>query len=569
MRRRTRTTRTAAIAIAVGLVIAACGSGEEASAPAAPSTPGAAPSAPAPAAPARTTLEVNFFEEPPNLITIEGSTQGRKAIMQLLMLPLLETDETGAIVSRVLESWDFASDAQSITLRLNDGIEWSDGTPLTATDVVMTLTQLLDRNISAWGVRFGGVAGQDEFVDGTADTISGLVLVDDRTVRIDLAKPDVAWVANFAANGQNTPVLPAHILGDVPHGELKDHPYFAASGGFSVVSGPFELVEWRVNEYVEFVRNENYSLGTPHFERVFMKLLTTDVAAAQFQAGEIQFLFRIGPDDAGRIGELPGVELARLPGVAPELWSIMHDVGIDKRIRQAMLFALDREAICEQALQGYCSVPTTNIRLVGEAVSWAVPTTGVTEYTYDPDKARALIAEAVADGAWDPSTVLIFNDRPGLSYKDTAIQIAQGQMAAVGINWEIVNVDVATLISNIREEPAGTIDGFWVSGADFSVDPSAAQTYYECATARAGANLISYCHPELDALWATGRTQTVRAERQATYHDAFRFMNDEIASIYLYVLDTVYASDARLKGIKGHQNVTGLYWDIADWYWEE
>lgn len=566
MRRRTRTTRAAAIAIAVGLVIAACGSGEETTAPAAP---GAAPTAPAaPAAPPRTTLEVNFFEEPPNLITIEGSTQGRKAIMQLLMLPLLETDETGAIVSRVLDSWDFAPGAQSVTLRLNDGIEWSDGTPLTAADVVMTLTQLLDRNISAWGVRFGGVAGQDEFVDGTADAISGLVLIDDRTVRIDLAKPDVAWIANFAANGQNTPVLPAHILGEVPHGELKDHPYFAASGGFSVVSGPFGLVEWRVNEYVEFVRNENYSLGTPHFERVFMKLLTTDVAAAQFQAGEIQFLFRIGPDDAGRIADLPGVELARLPGVAPELWSIMHDVGIDKRIRQAMLFAIDREAICEQAMQGFCTTPTTNIRLVGEAVSWAVPTTGMTEYTYDPDKARALIAEAVADGAWDPSTVLIFNDRPGLSYKDTAIQIAQGQMAAVGINWEIVNVDVATLISNIREKPAGTIDGFWVSGADFSVDPSAAQTYYECATARAGANLISYCHPELDELWFAGRAATDRTARQAIYHDAFRFMNDEIGSIYLYVLDTVYASDARLKGIKGHQNVTGLFWDIADWYWE-
>lgn len=277
----------------------------------------------------------------------------------------------------------------------------------------------------------------------------------------------------------------------------------------------------------------------------------------------------IGPDDAGRIEGLPGVTLERGPGVAPELWSIMHDVGIDKRIRQAMLYALDREAICEQALQGFCSVPGSNIRLVGEAVSWAVPTTGVTEYTYDPDKARALIAEAVADGAWDPNRVLIFNDRPGIGYKDTAIQIAQGQMAAVGINWEIVNVDTATLVANIREEPPGTIDGFWVSGADFSVDPSSAQTYYECSTARTGANLISYCHPELDVLWASGREATDRSQRQAIYHDAFRFMNDEVASIYLYVLDTIYAFDSRLKGVKGHQNVTGLFWDIADWRWEE
>lgn len=567
MKKRIAVRRPAAVLLAVGLIIAACGSQEPTATPTTPTAPsGGGSTAPVVE---RTTLEVNFFEEPPNLITIEGSTQGRKAIMQLIGLPLVETDHTGAIVSRVLESWDFAADGQSVTLRLAGGIEWNDGVPLTATDVKMTLTQLLDRNISAWGVRFGGVVGQDAFVDGSADEISGLVLLDDRTLRVELVRPDVAWIANLAANMQNTPILPAHVLGDVPHDDLKDHPYWNAVGGFSVVAGPYQLVEWRQNEYVEFVRNDNYSLGTPHFERVFMKLLTTDVAAAQFQAGEIQFLFRIGPDDAGRIEGLPGVTLERGPGVAPELWSIMHDVGIDKRIRQAMLYALDREAICEQALQGFCSVPGSNIRLVGEAVSWGVPTTGVTEYTYDPDKARALIAEAVADGAWDPNRVLIFNDRPGIGYKDTAIQIAQGQMAAVGINWEIVNVDTATLVANIREEPPGTIDGFWVSGADFSVDPSSAQTYYECSTARTGANLISYCHPELDVLWAAGREATDRSQRQAIYHDAFRFMNDEVASIYLYVLDTIYAFDSRLKGVKGHQNVTGLFWDIADWRWEE
>lgn len=557
--------------LALGLIVAACGGADEAPAEDATATPAPAP-APAeeaPGEPGRTTLELNYFEEPPNLIPTEGSTQGRRAFLTVMMLPLVETNENGEIISRILESWEYSADGTSVTMVLQDGIEWSDGTPLTAADVHFTLERLLDAQYSAWAVRFGGVVGQAAYGDGSADEIEGLVLIDDRTLRVDLVGPDAAWVANIATNALNTPTLPSHILGGTRGEEFQQHEYFSPRGGFSVVSGAFSLVEWRENEYAEFVRNDNYSHGTPYFERVFMKLLTSDVAAAQFEAGEIQFLFRISPDDAGRIGNLPGAELRSSPGVAPELWSIMHDDGeIDVRVRQAMLYALDREALCEQALQGFCSVPLTNIRLVGEGTAWAVPD-GLIEYRYDPDRARELLAEAEADGAWDPNTTLIFNHRPGISYTDTAIQIAQGQMAAVGINWQIDNVDTATLISNIREAPLGTIDGFWVSGADFSADPSSAQTYYECATARTGANLISYCHPELDEFWAAGRATADRAERAEAYHAAYRFMNENPASIYLYVLDTIYAFDERLKGVKGHQNVTGLFWDIADWYWEE
>jgi peptide/nickel transport system substrate-binding protein len=99
------------------------------------------------------------------------------------------------------------------------------------------------------------------------------------------------------------------------------------------------------------------------------------------------------------------------------------------------------------------------------------------EYRYDPDRARELLAEAEADGAWDPSTELIFYHRPGRSYVDTAIAIAQAQMAEVGINWTIINTDTGGLIDGIREQPIGTLDGFWVSGANFTVDPSAVQVY--------------------------------------------------------------------------------------------
>ncbi len=514
-------------------------------------------------------LQGTMSEEATDLIPHTTTQQGKRAVLQTLLMPAVERGADTPIVSKILESWETSPDARIVTFTLKPDVQWSDGTPMTSADIHMTLTQYLDNNISNSAGRIGGVLGQAEFVDGSAESIEGLTIVDDRTITIELANPDAAWVANLAALGPNLPILPSHVLGDVPHSEILDHDYFRT---FPVTSGPYKFVQFETGQFVEFERNENWSLGDPYFERVFYKILSTDVMSAQLETGEIHFMFPVDPADVDRISSIPGIVVDTATGVAPELWSIMHDhEPLDVRVRQAMLFAIDREGICQQAMAGYCTTPITNIRQI--APEWSIPTVDqypdLIEYRYDPDRARELLAEAEADGAWDPNTELIFYHRPGRSYTDTAIAIAQGQMAEVGINWTIINTDTGGLIDAIREQPLGTLDGFWVSGADFTLDPSAVQVYTSCETARTGANLISYCRPELDELWVAGRQTAVESERQAIYHEAFRLLNRDPSEIYLYIVDTIVAYDERLKGVVPHGNIGSAYHNVGEWYWEE
>ena len=513
-------------------------------------------------------LQAVMSEEATDLNPFTTGQQGKGHVFQAIFMPLLETDNEKQIYSKILDSWESSADARTATLTLKPDIEWNDGTPMTSEDVLMSLTQYLDNNISNRAVRIGGVLGQAAFVDGSADNIEGLRIIDDLTVEVELENPDAAWLPNIAAQAEDLPILPAHILGDVPHADLLDHEYFQT---FPVTSGPYSFVQFVDGQFAEFVRNDNWSLGTPGFDRVFFRIVSTDVQSAQLETGEIQFMFPVDPADVDRISGIEGITVGSQEGIAPELWSIMHDEGeLDARVRQAMLFAIDREAICQQAMSGYCSTPITNIRQISP--EWAIPTPDeypdMIEYTYDPDRARELLAEAEADGAWDPDTELIFYARPGRSYVDTAIAIAQGQMAEVGINWTIINTDTGGLVDAIREQPLGTLDGFWVSGADFTVDPSAVQVYTSCNTARTGANLISYCRPELDALWEAGRQTAVQEERAEIYHEAFRFLNQDPAEIYLYIVDSIIAYDSRIQGVKPHGGVGQPYWNIGEWTWD-
>jgi peptide/nickel transport system substrate-binding protein len=550
-----------AMLMAVGLFAAACSSGEPEADPAPDAAPDTA-GAEGDTAAGRTTLEAVMSEEATDLIPHTTTEQGKAAVLHTIFMPLLETDDANQIFSKILESWGISDDATTATLTLKPDIEWSDGTLMTSADVVMTLTQYLDNNISSHAGRIGGVVGQTAFVDGSADSISGLSAPDELTTVVELENPDVSWVNNLAVLGKNIPILPHHVLGEVPHDELLDHEYFRT---YPVTSGPYKFVEFVPGQHAELEKNDNWSLGEPGFERVFLKILATDVMSAQLEAGEVQLMYPVDAADADRIGELPGMLIKRATGVAPELWSLMYyEPLLDPRVRQAMIYAIDREAICEQALQGFCTTPLTNTRQI--APEWSIPTEDMIEYRYDPERARELLEEA----NWDPNTELTFFARPGRSYVDTALAIAQGNMAEVGINWTIVNTDTGGLLQALEDAPDSALQGFWVSGADFTIDPSAVEVYVACDTHYPdGANTTHYCDPELDELFDAGRQAVDLEEREEIYHEAFRRLNQNPAEIYLYVVDSIVAHDSGLKGVKAHGNLSSHYWNIGEWYWEE
>jgi peptide/nickel transport system substrate-binding protein len=519
----------------------------------------------------RTVLEVVIPTDPVAMNPFP-ETAGNRAVVHLAMfLPLIEVDNEQNISSNVLDSWEVSDDATTITLTVADGLEWSDGTPITSADVSLALHLHLDERISTRAGRLAGVAGVAEYTSGEADSISGIETPDDSTVVISLENPDAAWLPNWASLTRLNSMFPAHILADVPAEEIPTHEYFET---FPVVSGAYKFVEYVPDQYVELEANENFSLGTPGFESVFFKIITEPEARlAQLETGEIQFVDQVAAADIERLSAIEGMAVDSASGLNPNIigFNDQSEAFADPRVKQALVYAIDREGICEQVFLSLCSVSDINVRLVGDQVAWAVPTIddGMLAYDYDPDRARELLEEAGFDTSTTLNLWLMAQSAPEPIIQ--AINIMQAQWADIGVNVEITNVDVPTLLDNLGGVELNTdVHMFWNAGAVFTLDPSSVQPYNLCATAYPdGPNLTHYCDESTDALWAEARLSADQEVRAPLYHEIFLAENQNPNNIHIAVLDNTVAYDSRLNGVKVQGDHWQTYWNIWEWTWEE
>lgn len=574
------TVRWLALILALALSAAACttpdpDAGEETTTTAAgetTTTEGSTDSTePPPDSEGRTVLEVVIPTDPVAMNPFPETAGNRAVVHMAMFLPLIQVDDEQNIYSDILESWEVSDDATTITLTVADGIEWSDGVPVTSADVSLALHLHLDSRISTRAGRLGGVQGVQAYTDGEADSISGIETPDESTVVITLENPDAAWLPNWASLTRLNSMFPAHILGDVPAEEIPEHEFFET---FPVVNGAYKFVEYVPDQYVELEANENYSLGTPGFEQVFFKIITEPEARlAQLQTGEIQFVDQVAAGDIERLEAIDGIQVDRASGLNPNIigFNDQSPAFADPKVKQALVHAVDREGLCEQVFLGFCSVSDVNVRLVGDQVAWAVPTVGdgMIDYAYDPDRARELLAEA----GWDESTTLNLwlMSQAAPEPIIQAINIMQAQWADVGVNVEITNVDVPTLLDNLGRETFNTdVHMFWNAGAVFTLDPSSVQPYNLCATAYPnGPNLTHYCDEATDDLWAEARLSADQDVRAPLYHEIFLAENADPNNLHIAVLDNIVAYDSRLKGVKVQGDHWQTYWNIGEWSWEE
>jgi peptide/nickel transport system substrate-binding protein len=542
--------RWSAILLAVGLPLAACSGGNTNA-----SSGG------------RSILYVTASEEMSDLNPFTGSLQGKTQIFSAIGTPMLYVNPNNQVTSQSLSSWKVSNNDQTVTLTLKPGMKWSDGKPMTSADMKMTLIAYLDATISLNAGRVGAIEGQDTIGKDTTTPLSqlnvaGLSTPNKQTLQITLATPDVAWIAQFGLNGDYWPILPEHILGQDNLATISKDNFFKT---WPVSSGPYVMQKWVNEQYVEVKQNPHWIGGKPGFQHVVFEIVDQDQMQAQLQTGQLQFIYPLDPSQVATVKAIKGVTVVEHEGVAPDTVGLNYAAPAlkDPRVREAMLYAMDREAICKTALVGHCTISIPNIREIGPA--WSLPTSGLNEYNYDPAKAKALLAAA----HWNPSTQLVFLTRTAdaPAYVEQAMTILQGQEAAVGIKIKLENVSTAELLDLI-DKPTGW-DGFWVSGANFAVDPAEMAGYMECSQRYPnGANTSQFCDPQVDTLFAKGLTQTDQSQRGATYQQIFTILNHNPSEIYLYNVNAIEAYDSHLKGPVPFGYVSGAYWNIGDWHWQ-
>ena len=450
-------------------------------------------------------------------------------------------------VAGLAVSWEAAGDAMSWTFELRDGVLWSDGEAFDAEDVAFTFNDVI--LVDELGAQSATQFSQVETVE----------IIDPLTVRFVLNNPFSAlpyYLAAFAG------MLPEHVLGDA------ENPLSVASFNKRnpVSTGPYKVAEFVPGNYVRLVPNEYYWGETPKLAGIVFKIIPdANTQVAQLLAGQLDLVNRLSPALLAGVENNPELEVLR-QSQNLYFWIALNQDDerfTDPKVRQALLMAVDRQAMIDAILEGYGTVATGPIApLLG-----AIYTSDVPAYPYDPEGAKALLAEA----GWTPGT-------DGILEKDgqrLAIAMPTGQFGdlvpatlLVQQYWEDIgveaNVEVIEWNAYIQQvvvsrDYEGTL-AWWSQPPTPDVTP-----YYSCEARTSGNNIPNYCSEDLDGLMAEGRRALTAEDQAAAYGAMQQYLAEELPYLFLWYPDIISVKNVRLQGFPDINASTAFQFS-EQWY---
>lgn len=471
-----------------------------------------------------------------------------KYAVDLQFLPLVEFDEN-LNFEYILADSITTEDNKNFIVHINDDATWSDGNPITAYDVEYSFLRLASPIVAnatlVYNV-FEGV-GDDGFVEEGATGVSGVQVIDDKTIQFTTKEP-MSMITFQSAYACYLHTMPKHVIEKFSEAELTTQDWFNHP---DVVSGPFMVTDYDTDHYISYVANKNYWKGAPKIDKLNIKIVDSSQVYSGLQSGEIDVthhtMTNIPQEDMESIEALDNVNVVYGSPVTNQSVFIQTENIPDVRVRQALVYAIDRQKIVDELLKGHGEV-------VEGFLSSASPyyDDSITPYGYDPEKAKELLAEA----GWDGSQTLRFFVNSGDGTFVNAAQVMVAQWAAVGIKVEVQTVDLATLMSM-----AGSTDYdlFAVQYTYPPIDPSV-----DIAWLLSGAeSWTGYSDPSIDeALGKVGTTEDIAGLKEL-YATIDKKVQEDVPMFSAYIISAQGAVSKRLTNV--HANVYGFFNNIQEW----
>jgi peptide/nickel transport system substrate-binding protein len=491
-----------------------------------------------------TTLDPLFLH--PDAASVE------QQVARLAFEPFVDLDSAGRPVPALLAeiptraNGGLSADGRTIVYRLRAGVTWSDGVPVSATDVLFTLHAILDpRN---------PVRSHEGY-----DLIDSAVARDAHTVVVHLRRAWAPAVSTYFSYGFSPQfVLPEHVLRDETPLDRAD---FGAAP--NVVDGPYRFAWWKRGEGLRYLPNSRYWRGAPKLDALDVRIIADpSTNLVMLQSGALDWNL-VAPVQIAVLRGKPGIAFVKVPTavVAGLAFNTAHAPLDDARVRRAIAMAIDRDAISKKVTLGV--YPVTN--MLQPQFSWAYDP-AVREPGYDPAGADALFAQAGWHRGGDGT--LRKNGAPmHLVYVQfpesmTGVRVAatvQAELRDRGIDASIKSVSNAQLFL----PRTGTLatGGFdlayvpWTMGAD--PDDS---SVLGCAGA---SNYMRWCDPEVDRLERLALASSEQAERKRLYSQIGGIVARQVPILYLFNAAYVYAYRDRLHGFS--PNAFLPTWNAGGW----
>lgn len=466
----------------------------------------------------------------------------------LMFLPLMELDADLNFEGMLADSIT-TEDNKNFIVHIDDAATWSDGTPVTADDVVYTALRLASPVIGNTAMMyyvFEGV-GDDGFVEEGAESIDGIQKVDDKTVQFT-TKEEMPITTFENSYARYLLTLPKHVIEQYSEEELSTADWFNHP---DVVSGPFIVTDFDVDHYISYEANKDYWKGAPKIDKLNIKIVDGSQLYAGLQSGEIditqQTMSDIPQEDYESVEALDNVDVVYGSPVTNQSVFIQTKNVPDVKVRQAMLYAIDRQQILEELLNGHGEI-------VDGFLSSASPfyDDSLTPVSYDPEKAKALLEEA----GWDGSQTIRFYVNSGDSTFVNAASIIAAEWAAVGIKAEIQTVDFATLMS-----VAGTED-YDVLAVQYTYAP--VDPYPDVAWLLGGeGSWTGYSDDTLNDALTKSQLTSDPEETKELFSIVDKKVQEDVPMFSAYVISAQGAVSKRITGAA--PSVYGFFNDVQNW----
>jgi peptide/nickel transport system substrate-binding protein len=464
-------------------------------------------------------LRVGFTQDAITLDPGNPVKRETETIIRNMYDGLLTRDAKMNVVPELAESWK-QIDPTTYEFHLRANVHFHDGSPFTAEDVSFSIERILT----------GKIGGQISPRKDLLGLMTRVDVADPLTVRFVLKAP---W-----------PLLPAMM----PFQEMVSHAFVQKVGDDGIATqedgtGPFRLVEWRHGDSIIMERFPDYYGGSPdippvgpaHADRVIFKIMPDNAArVAALLAGDVDIVNELPVSATHQVDANPGTIVMKANGTRTFFVAINNAKSpfTDVRVRQALNRAVDRRLIVSRLLND-TAVPLNGV-LSPEAFAF---NPSLSEYGYDPAKAKALLAEAGA------ANLQVTIDTEG-ALKDIAETIA-AMLSKAGVLAKVQVWEASVLIPIWRSATQRRDrDLYLTSWGNGSLDPS--DIMMPAIRTGGRGNTAGYSNPEVDKLLDSAETEMDRANRKDDYFRVQEIVHNDAPWIFLWLPQDIYGVSRRV-----------------------
>ncbi len=477
----------------------------------------------------RDVLVVGMEAEPPGLDPGQALGLHTLRVTHQLFETLVTTpDDSTDVVPGLAESWTTSADGLAWTFKLRRGVRFHDGTTLDAAAVKFTFDRVIDPGHPQ------AKNGKWSFVVGYLSSVKSVDAIDPLTVRLNLKYPTSSLLALLA--------LPNCAIVS-PTAFTRNHADFNSR---PVGSGRYRFETWDRGSRLVLRRNDDY-WGVKGRSQTLVYRAIPDATArvTELLTGGVDVILPIAPDFIERLERNPQISVHRKTGLT--VWYVGFNVEkkpfTDKRVRQALNHAVNKEAIVRDILKG-TGVPAIGPLLPG---TWAAEP-GVKRYPYDPAAARRLLAEAGYPNGFEVE-FWVPESGSGMQSPVEMSTVIQSNLAAVGVKAPLKTFEWGSYLGKIRSDAPAMFALSWFLKSE-DPDLSLYPLFFSKNTPLP--NRSNYANPDVDQLLLQARQVADRTKRAELYRRAQQIVVDDAPWVFVDHEQQVVATRANVKGFKLH-----------------